>query len=59
MTTIKLLSLLLAISAALNVAFATFVIADRSGFGAAKSLFTAAGAFAGLLALYFTALPNY
>jgi len=58
-TLIKLLSLLLALSMALNIAFSAFVIADGSGQGAAKSVFTAATAFSGAMALFFAALADY
>ncbi|MGQ4434568.1 hypothetical protein [Streptomyces sp. SAS_260] len=55
----QILSLLLALSAALNIAFTASLLARRSGIGAYKAILTGAGAAGSSLGIYFTAVAAY
>jgi hypothetical protein len=59
MHVLQVLALLLAASAALNIAFTTGIIACRAGASTAQAILTAAGAVGTVLALFFTAVSAY
>jgi hypothetical protein len=59
MSQAQALSLLLAISTALNIAIAASLLAHRSGTATPNAILTGAGAAATGLGLYFTALAAY
>jgi hypothetical protein len=59
MNTERVLTLLLALSGALNVAFAAGITARRAGAGPAQAILTAAGAAGTVMALFFTAVSAY
>ena len=55
----QILTLLLALSGALNVAFAVGLIARLAGAGSAQAILTAAGAAGTVLAIFFAAVSAY
>jgi hypothetical protein len=59
MNTERILALLLALSGALNAAFAAGIIARRAGADTAQSILTAASAAGTVMALFFTAVSAY
>jgi hypothetical protein len=59
MRTTQILTLLLALSTALNIAFATGLTAHQAGARTAQAVLTAAGAASTSLALLFTAVVAY
>ena len=59
MHALQVLALLLAASAALNIAFATAIIARHAGAGTPQAVLTAAGAASTAMALFFTAISAY
>ncbi|GLW26049.1 hypothetical protein DI270_016365 [Microbispora triticiradicis] len=59
MSQVQILSLLLALSSALNIAITAALIARRSSAGTANALLTGAGAAATFLGLYFAAVAAY
>jgi hypothetical protein len=59
MNTVHILSLLLALSIAGNIAVSAGLLARRTGIGTAHSILTGAGAAATALGLYFAALAAY
>lgn len=59
MTVETLLSLLLAVSVALNLATGAYLIARAAGVGVPQAVLTGAGAAATGLALYFAAVAAY
>lgn len=59
MSPLQILSLLLALSAALNIAMAAGLLARRSGAGIPSSVLTGAGAAATGLGIYFAAVAAY
>jgi hypothetical protein len=59
MHTVQVLTLLLAMSGALNVAFAAGLTARRAGAAPAQAILTAAGAAATTLSIFFVAVSAY
>ncbi len=59
MNEVKVLTLLLALSGALNVAFACGITARHAGAGPAQAILTAAGAAGTVMAIFFTAVSAY
>ena len=59
MTAVQILSLLLALSTALNIAFTTGLTAHRIGIGAPQAAFAGAAAAGTALTIYFTAVQAY
>ncbi|MFI6517861.1 hypothetical protein ACIBF1_20050 [Spirillospora sp. NPDC050679] len=59
MSLVQLLALLLAFSAALNIALTAGMLARAAGVGAPNAILTGAGAAATCLGLYFAALAAY
>jgi hypothetical protein len=59
MHVVQILTLLLALSGALNMAFAVGVIARRAGASSPQAVLTAAGAAGTVMAIFFTALSAY
>jgi hypothetical protein len=59
MHAIQILTLLLALSGALNVAFATGITARQAGADPAQAILTAAGAAGTVLAIFFSAVSAY
>jgi hypothetical protein len=59
MNAVKVLTLLLALSGALNAAFAVGITARHAGAGPAQAILTGAGAAGTLLAIFFTAVSAY
>jgi len=59
MSPVQILSLLLALSAALHLATAAALIAHRAGVGTPSAILTGAGAAATGLSLYFAAIAAY
>jgi len=59
MHTVQILTLLLALSGALNVAFAAGLTARLAGAGPAQAILTAAGAAGSVMAVFFTAVSAY
>jgi hypothetical protein len=59
MTVIKLLILLLALSGAVNVAFAAGITARLCGLSIPRCILVAGGAAGASLTIFFTALPSY
>jgi len=59
MHALQILTLLLAISGALNVAFAAGITARLAGTGLAQAILTGAGAASTFLAIFFTGVSAY
>ncbi|MGW0771534.1 hypothetical protein [Streptomyces sp. NPDC002676] len=59
MSPLQILSLLLALSTALNVAITASLLARCSGAGIPQAILTGAGAAASALGVYFTAIAAY
>jgi hypothetical protein len=59
MHTVQVLVLLLALSGALNVAFAAGLTARRAGATPAQAILTAAGATGTVMAIFFAAVSAY
>jgi hypothetical protein len=59
MKAVQVLGLFLALSGALNVAFAAGITARCAGSSQAQAILTAAGAAGSAIALFFTALSAY
>lgn len=59
MNLVEILSLLLALSIALNIAITAGLIARSAGVGTANAILTGAGAAATSLGLYFAAVAAY
>ncbi|MFF7647033.1 hypothetical protein [Streptomyces canus] len=59
MSPVQILSLLLALSTALNVAIGAGLLARRSGLGIPQAILTGAGAAATGLGIYFAAVAAY
>ena len=59
MSPVRILSLLLAISTAINIAFAVSVLARASGANAANAILAGVGAAATAVGLYFAAVAAY
>jgi hypothetical protein len=59
MNAVKVLTLLLALSGALHVAFAVGVTARHAGAGPAQAILTAVGAAGTVMAIFFTAISAY
>ena len=59
MHAMQVLTLLLALSGTLNVAFTTGIIARHAGVGTAQAILTAGGAAGTVMALFFTAVSAY
>ena len=59
MHTTQILTLLLALSGALNIAFIAGLLARHTGAGPAQATLTAAGAASTTLAIFFTAITAY
>ncbi|MDQ0904077.1 hypothetical protein QFZ22_000062 [Streptomyces canus] len=59
MSLLQILSLLLALSMALNIAISAGLLAHRSGAGIPDAVLTGAGAAATGLGIYFAALAAY
>jgi hypothetical protein len=59
MHAIQVLTLLLALSGALNVAFTAGITARRAGAGPAQAILTAAGAAGTIMAIFFAAVSAY
>ncbi|MER5382322.1 hypothetical protein ABT040_18925 [Streptomyces sp. NPDC002688] len=59
MNPLQLLALLLALSAALNLAFTAGLLAHRSGADVTRAIRAGAGAAATALGIYFAALAAY
>ncbi len=59
MHTVQVLTLLLALSGALNVAFTAGIMARLSGAGPAQAILTAAGAAGTVMAIFFAAVSAY
>jgi hypothetical protein len=55
----QILTLLLALSGALNVAFVVALIARQAGAGPAQAILTASGAAGTVLAIFFAAVSAY
>ena len=59
MQAVQILTLLIALSTALNVAFATAITARKTGASAAQAILTAAGTAGTLMAIFFAAVSAY
>ncbi|MER6810752.1 hypothetical protein ABT299_15865 [Spirillospora sp. NPDC000708] len=59
MTEIQILSLFLAVSVALNIAFCAALLVYRSGMGTSNAVISGAGAAATGLGIYFAAVGAY
>ncbi|WP_405956919.1 hypothetical protein [Streptomyces phaeochromogenes] len=59
MSPIQILSLLLALSTALNIAVSTGLLARKGGVGVPQAALTGAGAAATALGIYFAAVAAY
>ncbi|WP_031173571.1 hypothetical protein [Streptomyces durhamensis] len=59
MSPLQILSLLLALSTALNIAFTACLLAHRSGVGIAQAILAGAGAAATSLGIYLAAVAAY
>lgn len=59
MSPVQILSLLLALSIAVNIAITTGLLAHRSGAGVPKAILTGAGAAATSLSIYLAAIAAY
>jgi len=59
MHALQVLTLLLAVSGALNVAFTAGITARLAGTGLAQAILTGAGAASTVLAIFFTAVSAY
>lgn len=59
MNALRILSLLLALSGALNVALATGVTARHAGVGLAQAILTGAGAAGTVMIIFFAAVAAY
>jgi hypothetical protein len=59
MSPVQILSLLLALSTALNIAFTTGLLAHRSGAGISQAILAGSGAAATSLGIYFAAVAAY
>lgn len=59
MRPIQVLTLLLALSAALNTAFAIGIIANRAGASIPQAILAAAGAAGTVMTIFFAALSAY
>jgi hypothetical protein len=59
MHAIQILTLLLALSGALNVALGAGIIARQAGVGPAQAILTAAGAAGTVMAIFFAAVSAY
>jgi hypothetical protein len=59
MHTVQVLTLILALSGALNAAFAAGLIARLAGAHPAQAIFTAAGAGGAIMAIFFAAVSAY
>ena len=59
MHTVQVLTLLLALSGALNVAFTAGLTARLAGAGPAQAILTAAGAAGTVMAVFFAAVSAY
>ena len=59
MHTVQVLTLLLALSSALNVAFSAGLTARLAGAGPAQEILTAAGAASAVMAIFFAAVSAY
>lgn len=59
MHALQIVALLLATSIALNVAFATGIVARRAGASTAQAILTGGGAASTLMALFLTAVSSY
>jgi len=59
MSPLQIMSLLLALSIALNIAMTAGIIAHRSGAGIPKAVLTGAGAATTVLGIYFAAVAAY
>lgn len=59
MHAMQVLTLLLALSGALNMAFAAGITARHSGASTPQAILTAAGAAGTVMAIFFTALSAY
>ena len=59
MNAVKVLTLLLALSGALNAALAAGITARHAGAGPAQAILTGGGAAGTVLALFFTAVSAY
>lgn len=59
MHTVQVLTLLLALSSALNVAFSAGITASLAGASPAQAILTAAGAAGTVMAIFFAAVSAY
>ena len=59
MSSVRILSLLLAISSAINIAFAVSLLTRASGASTANAVLAGAGAAATAVGLYFAAVAAY
>jgi hypothetical protein len=59
MNALRILTLLLALSSALNVAFATGITARHAGAGIAQAMLTGAGAAGTIMIIFFAAIAAY
>ena len=59
MHTVQVLTLLLALSSALNVAFSAGLTASLAGVSPARAILTAAGAAGTVMAIFFAAVSAY
>ncbi len=59
MHAMQVLTLLLALSGAMNTAFAAGITARRAGASTPQAILTAAGAAGTIMAIFFTALAAY
>ena len=59
MHAVQVLTLLLALSGALNVAFTAGITARHAGAGPAQAILTAAGAAGTIMAIFFAAVSAY
>lgn len=59
MNTVKILSLLLALSSAVNVAFGTGITARAAGASTAQAILTGAGSAGTVMAIFFAGVAAY
>lgn len=59
MHALQVVTLLLAASGAMNIAFVTGITARRAGASTAQAILTAAGAASTIMAVFFTAVSAY
>ena len=59
MHAMQVLTLLLALSGAMNTAFAAGITAQRAGASTPQAILTAAGAAGTVMAIFFSALASY